>query len=283
MTVSVSECLEKGAIGSLGAIPGTLCAHPLDLIKIRLQTGSISIQDAISQTRIRGFYAGIVPGILQKVLTRGPMFFTSELCTQACEHHVGLKRERAVVVGSFASGYITGTIASLSEWSKVQTGTRSAENRTGTVHLVRTRFQHGHITSVFRVMRGAGLRNAVFDSTFFGVEHWLRSELDFQRAISFSIAAGVALFVDYPIDVLVKRNMALHGPVNQGLLPALWQVLRDGQGKFLYKGAQVKCLEFATSYFITGAFAPIVLRASALALLWTPKTEDTFWREPPDP
>jgi hypothetical protein len=28
-------CLRQGCIGALGAIPGTMCAHPMDVLKIR--------------------------------------------------------------------------------------------------------------------------------------------------------------------------------------------------------------------------------------------------------
>ena len=28
-------CLRQGSIGALGAIPGTMCAHPMDVLKIR--------------------------------------------------------------------------------------------------------------------------------------------------------------------------------------------------------------------------------------------------------
>ena len=33
--IDVAECLRRGAIGALGAILGTLAAHPIDLVKIR--------------------------------------------------------------------------------------------------------------------------------------------------------------------------------------------------------------------------------------------------------
>ena len=29
------KCLRQGSIGALGAIPGTMCAHPMDVLKIR--------------------------------------------------------------------------------------------------------------------------------------------------------------------------------------------------------------------------------------------------------
>ena len=34
------ECLAKGAIGAVGAVPGTILAHPADVVKMRMQTNS---------------------------------------------------------------------------------------------------------------------------------------------------------------------------------------------------------------------------------------------------
>ena len=45
--IDVAECLRRGAIGALGAIPGTLAAHPIDLVKIRIQTGAGSLRAAM--------------------------------------------------------------------------------------------------------------------------------------------------------------------------------------------------------------------------------------------
>lgn len=74
--VDVTECLRRGAIGALGAIPGTLAAHPIDLVKIRIQTGAGSLSAAVRGlgTHASGYYRGLGPGVLQKVATRGPMF-----------------------------------------------------------------------------------------------------------------------------------------------------------------------------------------------------------------
>ena len=38
--LNIAECLRQGAVGAVGAIPGTTLAHPFDLLKIRMQTGA---------------------------------------------------------------------------------------------------------------------------------------------------------------------------------------------------------------------------------------------------
>jgi Mitochondrial carrier protein len=86
--IDIRQCLERGAIASLGAIPGTLVAHPFDLVKILLQVNAsatspcMTVRSAAHKTRQAGMFRGLVPAIEQKILTRGLMFFCSELCTQ---------------------------------------------------------------------------------------------------------------------------------------------------------------------------------------------------------
>ena len=86
------ECLRRGAIGAVGAVPGTVLAHPFDVLKIRMQTSpatapsvALAARGVFASHGLRGFYRGLAAGVQQKVLTRGPMFLASEACTQLCE------------------------------------------------------------------------------------------------------------------------------------------------------------------------------------------------------
>jgi len=261
--LDVQQCMQQGLIGSLGAIPGTIAAHPLDLTKIRMQVNpTVDVREAFQHTAQAPF-RGLSSGIQQKILTRGPMFFCSELGTQICQLWIGLSREKAVILGSFGSGYMTGFAASLSEWAKVQLGTQSAAScsNTSALKLAGSCFESGQLASLGRRMRGAGLRNGVFDSTFFGVEHTLRTKHELPYFVTFALAAAVALCIDYPIDVAVKRNFAIrpheeirHGPVRS----TLRYIMTDGLG--IYRGLTVKVMEFGASYSATGAVAPLISR-----------------------
>ena len=87
MKLNSDECLRRGAVGALGAVPGTIAAHPCDLVKLNQQVTGASIGAAVGGIRSRAtgtgigaFYHGVGAGAMQKVLTRGPMFLVSEVC-----------------------------------------------------------------------------------------------------------------------------------------------------------------------------------------------------------
>ena len=87
--IDVAECLRRGAIGALGAIPGTLAAHPIDLVKIRIQTGAKGLRGAVRGLGTRAsdwprYYRGLGPGVLQKAATRGP-------CSSRGDRHAVLR------------------------------------------------------------------------------------------------------------------------------------------------------------------------------------------------
>lgn len=123
-SLDVAACLRKGAVGALGSVPGTLCAHPCDVVKIRMQTATTAgagagsafgwraYRDAVVHVyrtggaatvrppvasgggvvrgggggwALGGFYRGLVPALEQRVVARGPMFLCSEAYTQVVE------------------------------------------------------------------------------------------------------------------------------------------------------------------------------------------------------
>ena len=245
--IDASECLRRGAIGALGAIPGTLAAHPIDLVKIRIQTGAKGLRGAMRGLGTQTsdwprYYRGLGPGVLQKAATRGPMFLASEVGTQCCETGFGMPREKALVVGSLSSGYVTGFLAASFEWSKVQ---RSLGATVGSVSTRRR----------LAICHGAGLRNAVFDATFFGTEHVARRYGNLPPEATYALGAVAAITLDFPLDVALKRNMAAPttSPVPRvGATLLAFRLLRDRGFRVVFAGLGVKSCEFGVSYACTG-------------------------------
>eukprot|EP01043_Picozoa_sp_COSAG02_P019327 COSAG02_NODE_926_length_15856_cov_13.975566_5_plen_280_part_00 len=275
--MDAQECLRRGAIGAVGAVPGTMLAHPFDVLKIRMQTDPVSNRSLPAASRsvyaahgMRGFYRGLAAGVQQKVLTRGPMFLASEACTQVCELTMGMNRTPAVFCGSLGSGYLTGSLAALAEWRKVLASSPAGgqwQRRGGSLELLRAAVAAHQLRSAVQRIHNAGCRNALFDVTFFGVSHLLMQQLDGQDTTvrmlgpggCYALAATAAVVSDYAVDVSTKRSMAL--PPLQAVRTLRSSVVRlvrkDGLG--LFAGLSPKSLEFATSYFVTGATSMYVL------------------------
>ena len=127
-------------------------------------------------------------------------------------------------------------------------------------------------------MHGAGLRNAIFDSTFFGVKHMLEDmknisnnnnnnskivSLSSVSGYAYGIAAITAVSVDYAIDVSVKRTYGT-GPEcfipSMGVIRHTIHIVSTNGLRMIYRGLGIKCLEFGISYMITGMMAPYVTR-----------------------
>jgi len=306
MTIDWQECFQKGCIGAFGAIPGTVAAHPLDLTKIRLQLSTMTTTTTTTATSATStphssfhFFraaaqqtwqnptAGLGSAVQQKVLTRGPMFLASAACTQLIQDHAPTTWSRTVSVtaGSWVSGFLTGCIASPAEWAKVQQGImqqqqqQQSKQQQSALRLVSSSIRHGNTLSLLRRIRGAGLRNGIFDATFFGTEHSLQqlggtgtgtTGWPQSQSVRFALAAVAAVIVDYPVDAAVKRSMAVgsHQVVAYGPLQATYRfVVHDCQLSLtrVYRGLSCKGLEFAVSYFCTGAVAPWVVAGFAAA------------------
>lgn len=301
MSVEYVTCLREGAIGGVGAIPGTLCAHFCDVIKMRQQLtgerltiairaiykggdGNAVINNSMKATTARkispslsNFFAGAVPAVQQKVLTRSTMFLASSASVQFFEHQLDFTPTSAAFVGSGTSGYMTGFIASPWEWQKVLVSQRvnSPAAGKGIVKLLAEAKKihggsvFGGIACVWKRMHAAGVRNAMFDSTFFGVKRILEDWYIIQDrggennsfvsiGFAYGIAAVTAVTVDYAVDVSVKRIYAT-GP--ESSIPSMGVLRRtmhivSKDGVRIFRGLGVKSIEFGISYMITGVMSP---------------------------
>ena len=254
-SMDASECLRRGAVGALGAAPGTLAAHPFDLLKMNQQVRAATLSEAIRHVSAgkhgpalaAAFYRGAGAGVAQKVLTRGPMFLVSEASTQAVQSVSGMPRDKAIAIGSACSGYITGLCAAPAEWAKVQRGVAGASGAS----ILGSR-------GGFRRLHGAGLRNAVFDCTFFSTEHAGRQR-GLPPWLSYACAAAGAVVLDFPLDVIVKRSMAVRpGDHVPSPLRAAAELLLTRRGA-AFIGLPAKVIEFSISYAVTGLCSTCVM------------------------
>jgi len=281
LDIDVIACLRMGAIGGLGAIPGTLCAHPCDVVKINMQIGGSSsypnafktIMGTIGKNGkpmgVLGFYRGLTPAIEQRMVARGPMFLISELYTQVVEKTTGIAGTGARFVGSVGSGYTTGFLAGLAEYRKKmlsQSIITAKEARWG--NIIRTATKSGNTNSLFRRLHAAGACSAVYDSTFFSTQHHLATERNFSPPVSYGSAAAAAVTVAFLFDTTVARMMVVapSKPVktfSQHVKELVWNGAPkvEGQNPIVrclrgarvgFRGLPARIVEFAISYSVTG-------------------------------
>jgi hypothetical protein len=179
------------------------------------------------------------------------MFLVSEACTQQAQTTLMLSRETALFVGSAFSGYVTGCLAATFEWRKVQRGVTGSSGS----------LRRAALSTRLTVLNGAGTRNAIFDSIFFGTEYATRQRLGLPPAASYGCAAALAVAMDFPIDSAVKGMMAAPTgrPTSGGVLVATLRLARERR-LGIFAGLRIKCAEFALSYAVTGFASTYVLR-----------------------
>merc|ERR1711907_450566 len=271
--LDVRELLRQGAIGALGAIPGTICAHPCDVIKIKMQiTGAGSYKAAFSSITgsgvgFRGFYRGLVPAIEQRMVARGPMFLMSELFTQNVERYGGLTGAKARFVGSVGSGYTVGFLAGLAEYRKKmlsQNVITAQEARWG--NIIKSAQSSGHSLSLFRRLHAAGCCAAVFDSIFFSTQHVMAQNMGYSAPVSYGCAAAMAVCCGFLADTTVARMLVI--PPNKPVIPfsqSFWNLIyhtADNTGSGVsralrgarvgFRGLPARVVEFSISYTVTG-------------------------------
>lgn len=279
--IEYNKCLQDGAIGGVGAIPGTFCAHFCDVIKIRQQLTGERLKHAVTSIYQGGgngrsirhstthFFAGALLAIQQKVATRSTMFLASSISVQFFEHDLGFGTTSAAFVGSATSGYVTGFIAAPWEWQKVLVSMKVDSPSTGKgsgMLLAEAKKHHGvskGLLCVGRRMHGAGLRNAIFDSTFFGTKRVLEDWNIMSSGIAYGIAAVIAVTFDYAVDVSVKRTYAIGPEQSIPVMSVAWHTLNivSNEGRKIFRGVGVKSVEFGISYMITGMMAPYIASA----------------------
>eukprot|EP00931_Biecheleriopsis_adriatica_P124294 TRINITY_DN99422_c0_g1_i1.p1 TRINITY_DN99422_c0_g1~~TRINITY_DN99422_c0_g1_i1.p1 ORF type:complete len:266 (+),score=48.42 TRINITY_DN99422_c0_g1_i1:48-845(+) len=259
VNVDVGGCLQQGLIGAFGSVPGTLCAHPLDVLKIRLQTttGISQWQAArliFEKDGARGFYRGLLPGLEQRFIARGPMFLVSELCTQSLEHHTPLNNLEARGLGSCVSGYSVGFMQALPEYRKKllsQGVLRPSEARWS--RLWRTASSCGLLrTGLFRRFHAAATCSAVFDATFF-VTRDLMSKYAIAPPLAYGCAAILAVAVAYPSDTATARMLVK--PPSEPIMKFRHYLSLDSRA---FRGFSARGGEFFISFAVTGMVASLL-------------------------
>ena len=183
------------------------------------------------------------PGRRAEDRQRGPMFLLAEACTQLTQRASRLPARAGAVRRRGGIGIRNGRAR------------RAGRVGQGAGRRGRARGDRGREPSAAPAARAhaAGLRNALFDSTFFGVEHALRTRAGLPSGASYALAAALAVTLDFPLDVAVKRMMAeplgaAAGAGSSTAVAAVARLFRERGVRATFRGLVPKAAEFTVSY-----------------------------------
>jgi solute carrier family 25 (mitochondrial carnitine/acylcarnitine transporter), member 20/29 len=171
----------------------TAIGHPLDTIKVHLQTNPLltSTTDAAkSLIRERALYRGIVPPLANAIAMNTVMFSVFS----SVKDGIGENTLQSAVLAGMVSGCATACISTPTDFVKIQAqlkGLRSWDILTSTsvVHLFR-----GHLANVGR--------ESVFTMVYLGFYDQLSPQGFWQIAAASSLTGGLAWIISYPFDTI---------------------------------------------------------------------------------
>ncbi|CAH8609844.1 unnamed protein product [Dicrocoelium dendriticum] len=241
--VHVISPFKSFVAGGFGGICCVATGHPLDTIKVRLQTmphpssGGAPLYtgtlDCAQKTiKTEGFF-GLYKGMGAPIVGVSPIFalcffgynWGKKLIAADPTH---LKKHEILLAGMF-SGVFTTTIMAPGERIKcllqVQSGSLTAQKYKGPVDVIRQLYREGGIRSLFRGTAATLLRDVPATGAYFLSYEWIKGALRDPGSSSDNLSVGKTLFaggmagvfnwlVAIPPDVLKSRYQS-------GLLPGL--------------------------------------------------------------
>ena len=242
--------------GTIGAIPGTMLAHPLDRIKVEMQARGVQFTHALKAVSKQGLIGATTTGlgaaISQKVVTRFTMFAGMELGRELF-NRLGFEKGSAVICGAVLSGGISGFCSGPFEQLKVLKSLGLVDVKTSTAKHLKSQFKTGGTIKMLRLYSKPALRNSVFDGLFAGTR-WFGQEHGISNKVIYPMAAGVAVFGDYAVDRAVKATYSIRIQHQPKLLDMLTDPFKFGLLKGIkqsHNGMGVKMGEFFVSYLVT--------------------------------
>lgn len=256
-----SSLLGAFVAGSLSGTCSTILFQPLDLVKTRLQTQSLSAANGVRRVgmlytfysvartdRLKGLWRGLVPSISRTVPGVG-MYFCSLHWLKKTFLNEELKAHQAVLLGLTARTFAGITLLP--------------------VTVIKTRYESGQfqyrsmlhaLTSIYKSEGGRGLYSGLVatvlrDAPFSGLYLMFYTEtkklarsgfeverLDAVQTFGCGVVGGsLASLITQPADV-VKTRMQLYPTMYSGNMSAIISILRSDGVRGMFRGAVPRML-----------------------------------------
>ncbi|CAG5115909.1 unnamed protein product [Candidula unifasciata] len=262
--------------GGVGGVCTVFAGHPLDTVKVRLQTmpkplpGQAALFtgtfDCLMQTVTKEGFFGLYKGMAAPITGVAPIF---AVCFLGFGIGKRLQQKHEDEVLTYPQLFKAGMLAGVFTTAIITPGERikcllqiqqeaSVADRKykGPVDCVRQLYKEGGIRSIYRGTMATFLRDIPATGMYFTSYEWLqrvltpeghdRSEMSIGRTLFAGGMAGIANWlVAVPPDVLKSRlQTAPHGTYPNGIRDVIRHIIKDEGVMSLYKG-----------------FTPIMLRA----------------------
>ncbi|XP_034941694.1 mitochondrial 2-oxodicarboxylate carrier isoform X2 [Chelonus insularis] len=267
LNVVKQAIVQIGAGGSAGFVEVCMM-HPMDIIKTRFQlqvkttennpmyyTGMRDCMRKIYLTEgLAAFWKGILPPIIAETPKRALKFFTFEQYKKIFSHGLSSPTPVTFALAGFCAGITEGIVVNPFEVVKV----RLQSNRTqmkyspSTLTVTKEIIQESGFTGFNKGLSATALRNAIFNSCYFGFYHSVKSLIpvnkdpwiEFLTKVSLGFMAGtLASCLNIPFDVVKSRIQGPQGSMYyKGTLNTLGIVYRQEGLTALYKGLLPKIL-----------------------------------------
>jgi hypothetical protein len=271
--------------GLAGGAAVVAVGHPLDTVKVLLQTGRFtSTFSAISHSWrtagvVRGLYAGAIPAATANAAENAVLFLTYRQISSALERHVGLNKSEQPFLAGAAGGGCAAVLASLAltPIELVKCRMQVQPNLTAALVIRQVMATRG-VLGLFTGLGATCSREIPGNFAFFGAyeasqstfkEHTKVSE--FPRALLSGGIGGMSFWlVSLPMDTIKTQVQVSEG--RSGIAVARELIMRDGV-KSLYRG----CAPVLVRAFIANAalFSTVELVTEIMA----PMEED--WKATP--
>lgn len=259
--------------GSVGGAGSTSLSHPLDSVKVKMQTfphlyrgGIDCMKQVIQKDGVRGLYRGLVPGVILSMTEASIRYMTYGICQDVVRKTLRVETsEKMTLFHNACAGGLTGFLATfascpielvkcrmqgmLEMTSKTANGASEkaiAMRGPGAVvvHVLKTEgfrgLYHGFSSNIARNTPG----EMVFFATYEQCRHFakrpgqVKDDIGPLGSFACGSCAGIAYWVSiYPLDSVKSRVQILSadGKV-RGLLTTFWAILRTEGVKRLYHG-----------------------------------------------
>ena len=233
--------LEKEIIGATTAgVVTTVVGHPLDTLKVHLQTTASSHNVSTWQMASRLFqerllFRGMLPPLANAIIMNTVMFGAFQSVKKACGE---VDDPYHSLAAGLVSGFATACISTPTDYFKIQAQLGKTTACTNSMSRCFSKLMQYNPQSITRVFRGHTVnlgREGVFTMVYLGLYDQVQPQGLFEVALTSSLTGALAWVSSYPLDT-IKSVVQGGGRHARGIRQAATSIYKRGGLSAFYRG-----------------------------------------------